>query len=130
MANPKAEHTYREMERVGVPNFVLVMDRSPKGMTLFAQLKGSVAGAASIQRWEAGHGQFFVIWGSVQGASCFTQTAADVQELQDVVLVKVMRFTLEQGGLCSVEKAVDDSVLAAIDERLAQLQPVHPGRTQ
>lgn len=118
------------MKQGAAPHYAFILDKSPKGLSVLAQLKQAPeeirarATSPATQLWEAAHFPFIVIWGTWGWSGGMTLQALDLGNLLNEALPKVIERTLEKGGLCAFIPGVSDDVLDAVMTKIAELQPV------
>jgi hypothetical protein len=119
-----------ELMKQGVaPHYAFILDKSPKGLNVLAQLKRAPdeirtrATSPATQLWEAAHFPYIVIWGTWGWSGGMTLQALDLNNLLNEALPKVMERTMEKGGMCAFIPGVSDDVLESVMTKIAELQP-------
>lgn len=111
-------------------NFVFVWDDSEIGRQELDRFltKGPPHFANTLrpklEALRAMHPRYIAFFGTLAYSGGLSCAAMDDHDLLDGVLPRLVERSLERGGLCSFSIAVDPQRRVAIEQRLAELQPV------
>lgn len=124
------EHAFDLMDQGQLRHYAFVLDRSAKALDFFEKMSSGSANIRAritdeaVQRWVALQFPFVVISGTWGKPGGIAVNATSIENLLDQALPMVMAHLVEQGGLCGFLHAIDDHLVAVVQSRLAQLQPV------